>query len=104
MSSPGASPETPPGGVPTPASISLQQSITSSNLNKTGAAAAGTVGGGGIGVIVLGIMRVKYGIDLGPELSGTLAASLAGLAATLATFFVPLITAGQQRLIRELEK
>lgn len=74
------------------------------NLNKTTGAAAGTVGGGTVGVIVLFIMHSVYHVDFGPEASGAISAAAAAIFGTLATFFVPLITAAQQRALRKLEQ
>jgi len=77
---------------------------TAPNLNKTGAAAGGTVGGGVAGALLLWLLHARYGIDPGPEESAIIGSAFSFAVGTAATFFVPLLTAAQQLALRKLEQ
>jgi hypothetical protein len=79
------------------------QPVASPNLNKTYAAVGGGTGGIGVGAAVLALLQYKYGIDLGPVLSGVVAGFITTAAATVVAWFVPILTAAQHRAIRALD-
>ncbi len=70
--------------------------------NKSMAAGAGGVTGGGAGVLLIWLLDL-HGIKISPEAAGALATAASTVAAWIGAFFAPLVTAAQQAALRKLE-
>lgn len=79
------------------------QSVAAPNRNKAYAAIGGGTGGIGVGAAVLALLQYRYGIDLGPILSGIVASFITAAAASIGAWIAPILTAAQNRAIRALD-
>ena len=79
------------------------QSVAAPNRNKAYAALGGGTGGIGVGAAVLALLQYRYGIDLGPILSGIVASFITAAAASIGAWLAPILTAAQHRAIRALD-
>ena len=77
-------------------------SVKSPTQNKSMAAGAGGVTGGGAGVLLIWALDL-HGVTISPEAAAALATAASTVAAWFAAFFVPIITAAQQAALRKLE-
>ena len=77
-------------------------SVKSPTQNKSMAAGAGGVTGGGAGVLLIWALDL-HGVSISPEAAAALATAASTVAAWFAAFFVPIITAAQQAALRKLE-
>ena len=71
--------------------------------NKTMGSVAGGLGGGGAGSAVVALLDYRYHITMSPELASIVGGIAATILGGIATFFMPLVTAGQQAILRKLE-
>ena len=71
--------------------------------NKSMAAGAGGLAGGGAGALVVALLDYRYHITLSPELASIVGGVASTVAAWIGAFFAPLITAAQEAALRKLQ-
>ena len=70
--------------------------------NKSMAAGAGGVTGGGAGALLIWYLDT-HGVSMSPELASIIGGAASTVAAWIGAFFAPRITAAQQAALRKLE-